>query len=845
MEIKEASLIGYKAARLLYLKEHGFPVPDFIVLDINVYREVIGQKGREEKVREIIAEIKKDGAGALGERRDSLFADMELSEDVLAQIREFISEENAYAVRSSGIMEDKGEHSFAGLYESYLRINNIEEIKTAIKASYRALFSRSLLQYISDYSMEFSELGMALIIQQMVEAKYSGVAFTVNPLTGEDKKMLIEISEGIGEKLLNGKKRAHRLVYDWKEKRVEESEDGKDKVFPEILTREMLDTLLKIQIAFGYPCDIEFAIHKCRLYILQARPITKIQYQNMKDIWTTANFRDGGVASSVCTPYMASLYEYSFGPALAKFVEDSRLLPKSECGISLCKMFFGRVYWNLSFVKRAMSRVIGYKERDFDTTYGIRMKYEGDGERTPITLRSLLRMIRIAIAQYRMVKDNTNTAVRNREDLLKLYNTYIAKAESLEAKEEGRKKGLYRENLEAIWLKLIWQDYRRAESRYFRQVFINTVQQAMHKGALSAHLCESDYLGLMSAIEDVSHLRPFYRLWEIGRKIRSRKSGYEYWSSNSPEVIFRNLEQRKEERDDIELFIKDFAYHSKRELDPSYPCYAEDGLFVIKMLREQVLLEEEYNPKKDGEKQRKIYLQKLEKLRNTVGDRKYKKLKKTIDYMRSLLWWREEFKDISTRFYYLIRLYTLKLAKIYFTEGILEKPEDIWMLGISDIRDFIEKKIRADELAERIGKNRDYYLSFRNDAIRNELGGESIESEEEKIDSSTKLSGLGCSRGRARGRARVLRDIKEIDRLEKDDILIAKYTDTGWTPKFATLAGIVTEYGGVLCHAAVISREYGIPCIVAVEGALEKIKDGSMITIDGANGEIHIIKTAD
>ncbi len=69
---------------------------------------------------------------------------------------------------------------------------------------------------------------------------------------------------------------------------------------------------------------------------------------------------------------------------------------------------------------------------------------------------------------------------------------------------------------------------------------------------------------------------------------------------------------------------------------------------------------------------------------------------------------------------------------------------------------------------------------------------------------------------------------------------MTKFTDTGWTPKFAILSGIVTEYGGILCHAAIVSREYGIPAIVCCKGAMQKIKDGQRVTIDGATGIVTI-----
>ena len=81
-----------------------------------------------------------------------------------------------------------------------------------------------------------------------------------------------------------------------------------------------------------------------------------------------------------------------------------------------------------------------------------------------------------------------------------------------------------------------------------------------------------------------------------------------------------------------------------------------------------------------------------------------------------------------------------------------------------------------------------------------------------------------------------------MQRLEKNDILVTKFTDTGWTSKFSKLSGIVTEFGGILCHTAIVSREYGIPCIVCAHDVMNKIKDGELITINGTTGEIKIEK---
>ena len=118
----------------------------------------------------------------------------------------------------------------------------------------------------------------------------------------------------------------------------------------------------------------------------------------------------------------------------------------------------------------------------------------------------------------------------------------------------------------------------------------------------------------------------------------------------------------------------------------------------------------------------------------------------------------------------------------------------------------------------------------------NEIG--SVFSSGEHKDKISSLKGLGANNGTVTATARVIESFEEIDRLQEGDILVTKFTDTGWTPKFAILSGIVTEYGGILCHAAIVSREYGIPAIVSCTGVMNEIKDGETITINGSTGEI-------
>ena len=98
------------------------------------------------------------------------------------------------------------------------------------------------------------------------------------------------------------------------------------------------------------------------------------------------------------------------------------------------------------------------------------------------------------------------------------------------------------------------------------------------------------------------------------------------------------------------------------------------------------------------------------------------------------------------------------------------------------------------------------------------------------------MRGLAASPGVVEGRARVLVREDEMDALQPGEILVVHTTDVGWTPLFLVAAGIVTELGGPLSHAAVVAREFGVPSVVNVGGATRAVRTGDLLRVDGDRG---------
>ena len=99
----------------------------------------------------------------------------------------------------------------------------------------------------------------------------------------------------------------------------------------------------------------------------------------------------------------------------------------------------------------------------------------------------------------------------------------------------------------------------------------------------------------------------------------------------------------------------------------------------------------------------------------------------------------------------------------------------------------------------------------------------------------------GNFRGYYTGRVKVIHNLKEFHKLQAGDVLIIPFSDTGWLPLFARAGAVITELGGMLSHSSIIAREYGIPAVVSVPGALG-LRDNTLVSIDGFKGEIQVLE---
>lgn len=133
-------------------------------------------------------------------------------------------------------------------------------------------------------------------------------------------------------------------------------------------------------------------------------------------------------------------------------------------------------------------------------------------------------------------------------------------------------------------------------------------------------------------------------------------------------------------------------------------------------------------------------------------------------------------------------------------------------------------------------RNRIFILQARPETVYGTEGKTTMDDQKKMKGKEVLLRGIGVSPGTGSGKVRNIRDIKDISKFQNGEILVTEMTTPDWVPAMKIASGIVTNLGGKTCHAAIVSRELGVPCIVGAEKATKVLKTGDMITVDGQKG---------
>jgi pyruvate,water dikinase len=300
----DAARFGPKAASLAVLGQAGMPTPGGYAVDAEAYRAQLGALGLEATARSVFA-----GEDRRQARRHALdmklgFMDRPippaLTEPMLAAWRAIAASGSRGVVRSSALVEDRSDSSFAGQFESFLELHGEEEFLTAVRACWAALWSTRALRYMASHGLDPADTAMALIVQPLVAARVSGGGLSQTA----EGQMLVNATWGLGSAIAQGEVAPDRYVLD-RSGHVRESALGmkyhsvgcvhgrktlSGKLFAErCLDAEQLSELgllmRKAEEVAGGPVEIEWALDDSGIKLLQARPLHVAEAQVPDEIW--------------------------------------------------------------------------------------------------------------------------------------------------------------------------------------------------------------------------------------------------------------------------------------------------------------------------------------------------------------------------------------------------------------------------------------------------------------------------------------------------------------------------------------------------------------------------------
>ncbi|MBI4862847.1 MAG: hypothetical protein HY815_21680 [Candidatus Riflebacteria bacterium] len=849
--------VGRKAFCLGELLEAGLPVPQGFCVTTAACDELFVRAGVDPGTIGSDADLE-----AIRKRIDETPLDSAVTDALFEAYRELGSP--PVAVRSSGSLEDLEGASFAGQYETVLDVRGEPALARAVRRCWASIFTPRVRACCQRHGLAPRAVRMGVVVQQMVPAEVSGVLFTLNPTTGLDDEAVVESCWGLGEALVAGQVNPDRFVVSIRTGRVvRASIASKEKrtvssggsvrteevpvalrgvpTLDETRLEELVRLGARVQAHFGSPQDVEWTLADGRVSLLQSRPITSFTFAPEIGEWTTADMRDGGVSSSVCSPFMWSLYDFVWERTMPGYFRRLGLLGDGDRE-SWGRFHFGRMYWNLSATKRCLFRIPGFVERNFDSDLGIEITYEGSGVTTPVTLSGAIRAIPTLLALRRFYRER-----------LEENDRFLGQFEKLERRlATERPSDLPFDRLLDRYRELVFDRFFWAESSYFYTIYNTSnakldfkVQlDLLNERARLAGVREFSYLELFSGLTDLSHLRPIAALWDMATRIAAEPTLSGQVRASPPERLPELVPA-------LDEFLTGYGYHGTRELDITVPRWSEEPDFVYRTLQGFLA---EHDPKRHPRdlawKQHEVYMSERRRAEAFMrGHRAYRwwplsrrRFFDLLERARGYCWWREEMRDRSTRMYAQVRHHTLELARRLVAGRKLDSEGSIWYLTFQQAVELAEGKLQAGEAGAIVEANRLYTAGYRNFANPNEIGARwQRRGAPAPLPGAAAVSGLGCSPGVVEGPVRVLKDIRHADRLRKGDVLVTVFTDPGWTPLFGLVGAVVTETGGLLSHAAVISRECGIPAVLNVPGATRRLADGQWVRVDGHAGTVEVV----
>lgn len=829
--------IGGKAYNLEIISRFDVNVPEWIVLPSKIFFDYLGENKTE--YHRLITNYNEKNRLEILKIIDSGKFSAETEKLISDKISSTFGDNAMLSVRSSATDEDGENFSFAGMLESYLNVCGINEILDCIKKCYLSCFSERIMEYRSKNQLITPDISVAVIIQRMVQADYSGVIFTTDPTTNNPDEMLISVVEGLGEKLVSGNSDSSDYIVDCTGNIVSKNETALN-LSNQLITK-LYDTSLKIEKSFvpRRAQDIEFCIKDNTVYILQCRLITNyshIDKNKFRTVLDNSNIIESysGVTTPLTFTFACEVYAKIYKQTLRSFYVTEEAIKSIENDLdNMLNFYENKIYYRLNSWYKMTALYPGYQKNKqyMENMMGVKTTMH---ESEIGAKKRLVRIYASFIRKLARMKKDSQYFIERFNKVTKPYY------------------GNNFDGLENAELLKIYDTLEKEILDDFITPIANDMGAMVFYGMLTDQLKKKNidnYEGLISSVisrqGNVESAEQSASLIRIVEEIKRSPELTQLFTSdnsmikprlNSDEPAFRMINE----------YIYRYGARTMDELKLETVTLFEDPAFLLDTIRGYLKCNSlpDYGGEADSEAEKKLL--------SHFGIIKRPFIKLLLSVTKFFIRNRESLRLRRTYIYSIVRNIYLRIGKNLADNGSINEFRDVFFLTKDEISQIVNtSSCNMAALLEKIDTRKNEYNENKSRPIyeRMYFYGDVTPENMLPIYSRQEVSGDDVLRGVAGGGRIVTGVVKLVEDPSDADvegyILMAKRTDPGWTVLFPMAEAIIIERGSVLSHSAVVAREMGITLVAGIRGLTSVIKDGMTVRVDGINGTVEIIGECD
>ena len=857
----DPGLVGGKAAGLAHLLAAGFHVPPGICVTTEAYDHSLQavrfpQRAKWQKA-----------CAVSGDERELILTDCQTCirqldiSDLAAQWTTALqaldlSPSRRWAVRSSATNEDAGQTSFAGLYRTHLGVS-LSQIDDAVKDLWVSLWHERVVQYIVQRGGNQAVPAMAVVIQPMLDAQVSGVAYSIHPVTGRSNQVVVNAVLGLAAPLVDGHVMPDQHVVEIgadqqpvrirsriivpKSQLMVVTEDGlRIEAIPEALCLqsslsdeqlfELGRTAKRIEQAFRHPVDLEWAVDAHGFWALQARPITGIppssELTNDDCEWSRANFKE--TMPDLPSPLGLSFLEHFMDTHI--IAPYRRLGCRIPDGLSSTRVLRGRPYLNVTLFHVLVAQLRGDPSLLSEQMGG--EPIAAAPVVRPIGRLAFMRAGILMLIEMRRATVNGPVWFAEMNALAKRHDPQHVEALSFQ-EVIGRLDELGR------WLH---------EHELTFGIAGGVAQCLQVLSVLLPRWLGPDWRALLNAALQgqgtVISAQQILRLAAI-TDIARREPAAERFLTSEPwdPSGFRMMLKGTAFLRAFETYVEDYGHRGMGESDVMSPRVADNPEAILTILRTQV---RSASPAHDA------ILTRQETTRTAALNTIKQRLGRRLHRWAMFSWWyrrlcrfftlREANRHHLMYYSAAARHLLLRMGELLVAQGVFDTRDDIFFLTIADRVELVSgnaRDWRALIHARRAERARNAAVEVP-DTIRDweTMSRGSVPSG--RCDGTGPLSGMPISAGSVVGHIRLVRSVTDWHKVTPGDIIVAPVIDPGMAPLFGIAGGLIVEMGGTLSHGAIIAREYGLPTVANVEGAMTRLPEGRRVMLNAETGTVRL-----